>query len=238
MRAIWIRLVLISACVCVVLLAEARFTALDGFTLKMPHPLRAIVATLTVHENGASAAALDRALTIDPDNTAAWGRRCSAYVGKDATERLYDCQRAVALRASAANLRGEASALEESGNFCAAEATYRAALTKADVVGQRAYVMRDQARTGLACGDVSGSLTALRSAEEIDTRNAAEAGQNASGRDGLAADRGYMAVVYDRMNQPQKAKELCAEANPAYASCTCELTGSGVSCAQTVAQTK
>jgi len=223
MRVIWRRILLGAAVVAVALGVEARFTALDGFTRRLPHPVRATVATLTVYENSANAASLDRALWLDPTNAAAWGRRCSAYVGKDAAERLEDCQRAVARRASAANLRGLGSALEESGNACAAEASYRAALTKADVIGQRPYVMRDQARAGLLCGDVSGSLTALRSAEEIDTRN---------GSDGLAADQGYMAVAYDRMNQPQKAKEMCAQANPAYASCTCELTGSGLSCSQ------
>lgn len=232
MRVFWRSLLLFGVGSSVMLLGAARLCLLDPLTVRMPHAVRSAVATLAVHENGIGPNALNRALRLDPDNAAAWGRRCTAYVGKDAGERLDDCRRAVSLRATEANYRAEAAALEETGDPCAAEEAYGRALGDRDTF-QRAYVMRDQARTALACGDMNTSLAALKSAEEVDERNASLSEEAAnSGRDGLAADRGYMAVVYDQMHQPQKAQEMCSAANPGYGSCTCQLTGSGLSCAK------
>ncbi len=226
MREIWRMTLLAAVSVTLMFAAAARICKLDPVTMRMPHFVRSMVATLAVHENTIGPNALNRALTIDPQNTAAWSRRCTAYVGKDAAERLNDCQHAVSLRDSAANLRGEASAQEETGDVCAAEGTYRAALKTLKV--QRPYVMRDQARAALACGDVGGSLAALREAESADTATP----------ENLAVDHGYMAVVYDRMDQPEKARQMCSEANPGYGNCTCELTGSGLNCSQKIASAK
>jgi tetratricopeptide (TPR) repeat protein len=232
MRVFWRSLLFVLVGVSAALLSAARFCRLDPLTIRMPHAIRSVVATLAVHENSIGPNALNRAITIDPGNAAAWGRRCIAYVGKDAAERLNDCRRAVALRATGANYRAEATALEDTGDSCAAEAAYRTALSQRDIV-HRAYVLRDQARAALACGDINGSLAALKSAEEFDQHNLLLSEAAAiSGRDGLAADRGYMSVVYEQMHQPQKAREMCSEANPGFGSCTCQLTGAGLSCSQ------
>ena len=230
MRTISRNLLLTVLACTFVLLALARCRRLDRLTLSMPHPIRAVVATIAVHQSSIGPNALNRALTIDPDNTAAWSRRCTSYVGKDSAERLNDCRQAVALHATAANYRGQAAALEETGDACGAEASYREALSKPDVFSQRAYVMRDQARAALACGDPNGSLTALQSAEALDLRTGPLTSE------GLAADRGYMAVVYSEMNNPEKAAQMCAAANPGYASCTCQLTGTGLVCSQAVSE--
>ena len=147
MREFWRIALLVTVSVVMMFAAAARVCKLDPLTMRMPHFIRAMVATLAVHENTIGPNALNRALTIDPDNTAAWSRRCTAYVGKDAAERLNDCQHAVSLRYSAANLRGEASAQEETGDFCAAEGTYREALNR--LVVQRPYVMRGPGTRGI-----------------------------------------------------------------------------------------
>ncbi len=205
----------------VLLCAEARFAHLDGFTVALPGSVRALVATIAVQESDISPDSLDRALALDPDNSAAWSRRCTSYVATTPQEREADCVRAVNLRRSAANLRALAAALEDNGAPCAAQASLQEALGRPDLLGQRTDAMRDQARAALACGDISGSLVALRSAEEIDQSNES---------DGLAADRGYMSVAYDRIHDPEKAKEMCSRANPGYASCTCELANTGLRC--------
>ena len=205
----------------VLLGAQARFAQLDAFTLSLPLPVRSVVATIAVHESDISSDSLDRALALDPDNSAAWSRRCTSYIAVNPQERLADCARAVNLHPSTANLRAHAAALEENGLPCAAQASLQEALVRPDLLGQRSYVMRDQARAALACGDNSGSLVALHSAEEIDQSNES---------DGLAMDRGYMSAVYDRLHEPVMAKEMCSQANPGYASCTCELSNTGLSC--------
>ena len=146
MSELWRGLCIAILCAIALLSLAARFPALDTISLDLPHPLRSLVATLAVRESTPVAGSLDRALAIDPDNAAAWGRRCTAYMGNDPADRLADCQKAVALKADAANLRGEAAALEENGDPCAAERSYRAAREHGDLFGQRTYVMRDQAR--------------------------------------------------------------------------------------------
>ncbi len=205
----------------VLLCAQARFAQLDDFTLSLPESVRSLVATIAVHEGDISPEALDRALGLDPDNPAAWSIRCASYVAVNPHERLADCAHAVNLRHSVANLRAYAAALEENGSPCAAQASLQEVLVRPDLPGQRTYVMRDQARAALACGDISSSLVALHSAEEIDQSNES---------DGLAVDRGYMSVVYDRIHESDQAKEMCSKANPGYASCTCELSNRGLSC--------
>ena len=215
------KLTAIVVCVLVLFSVQARFPLLDAITLRLPHPVRSVVATLAVYENNQEPAALTRALRLDPDNAAAWGRRCTAYVGNNSAERLEDCRRAVALRASATNLRGEASALEEDGDFCAAERAYRDSLGETEFSGQRPYVMRDMALSALSCGHVQASLETLQAAEEMDSRN---------GSDGVAADRSYLSVVYEAMNDRGRARQMCSEANPGYGGCSCELTSTGVSC--------
>ena len=223
MRRIWRNLSILIVGGGALLCAQARLCRFDSLTMQLPHPIRSLVATIAVHENGVGPNALDRALMIDPENAAAWGRRCDAYVGSNPQERLADCRKAVSLEDSAANLRAEGAAFEEAGDSCGAASTFRAALGKRDLRMQKTYVMRDEARTALACGDAQGSLVALRTAEEVDKHDQS---------DGLSVDRGYMSVVYDKLNQPQKAKEMCTEANPGYGSCTCTMGSGGPSCTQ------
>jgi hypothetical protein len=81
----------------------------------------------------------------------------------------------------------------------------------------------------------------LEQAEQLDLANSTDtprdptqvADPSAAVRESLASDRGYMSVVYDRLNQSEKAKQMCTEANPGSPGCSCELTGNALICSQT-----
>ena len=210
----------------------ARFPAFDPVTLSLPHPVRAAVATLAVHESpGVEAAPVFRALALDPENAAAWNKRCTAFLGVDAGERLSDCRRAVELHPTTASLRALGSALEEQGDVCPAAAAYGRALETPDASGQRPLILREQARAALDCGDTAASLDALHRAETLDLREAGTADPLVPAlRDALSSDHAYLSIVYRRLHQPDQANLECVAANPGYSSCTCERSAAGFSC--------
>jgi hypothetical protein len=212
---------------------EARFPSLDSLTLHEPRPMRSLVGHLALREYGAGDTGLDRVLRLDPNNALAWERRCTAFLGATQAEWVSDCQHALKLQANGANYRLVGSAQEQANQYCAAEASYRTAEAQPDMAGQRPFLLRDAARAALDCGDASASLDMLRSAEQLDQRSADLAvapDETQRARDGLSSDHGYMAVVYQQMNRPDKARHMCFEANPGYGDCSCQLTGTGLVC--------
>jgi tetratricopeptide (TPR) repeat protein len=225
----------------VLVLTEARFPALDPITLDEPHPMRAVVAGLAMRELGPADNQVDRILTIDPRNARAWERRCTAAIGPSPVTSVYDCKRAYEFDPSAANLRAVAAAQESAGQVCEAEAVYRQDYEMAGLAVRKPLLLRDEARAALSCGHPEAALEALRQAEQLDLAESTDtprdptqvADPSAAVRESLASDRGYMAVVYDRMSQSEKAKEMCTEANPGSPGCSCELTGNALICSQT-----
>ena len=224
----------------ILVITEARFPALDPLSVYEPHPMRAIVAGVAMHELGPADNDVDRILKLDPKNVRAWERRCTAAIGPSPDQSVFDCKRAYELDPSAANLRAVASAQESAGQVCEAEASFRQAFGKPDLAVRKPLVLRDEARAALACGHPEASLEALRQAEQLDLVDSTDtprdptqvADPSAAIRESLAADRGYMAVVYERLDQSDKAKEFCTEANPGSPNCSCELTGNALICSQ------
>lgn len=222
-------------------LTEARFPPLDPITLHEPHPMRALVASLAMRELGPADNDVDRILKLDQKNARAWERRCTAAIGPAPVQSVYDCERAYELDPSAATLRAVASAQESAGLVCEAEENFHTAYERADLAVRKPLVLRDEARAALACGHPEISLNALHQAEVLDLAEATDtprdptqvADPSAAIRESLASDRGYMAVVYERMHQADKAKEMCTEANPGSPNCSCELTGNALICSQT-----
>jgi len=49
-------------------------------------------------------------------------------------------------------------------------------------------------------------------------------------KDDLLSDREYLAVGYDRTNQPAKATAMCTKAHTGWKTCHCELTETSVKC--------
>jgi hypothetical protein len=222
-------------------IVEARFSALDPLTAHEPHPMRALVAGLAMRELGPADNDVDRILRLDMQNARAWERRCTAAIGPSPAASVFDCERAYELDSSAANLRAVGSAEESAGQVCDAEATYRQSYDKPDLSVRKPLVLRDEARAALECGHPQISLAALGQAEQLDLAESTDtprdptqvADPSAAVRESLASDRGYLAVVYDRMHRPDKAKEMCTEANPGSPGCSCELAGSALICSQT-----
>jgi hypothetical protein len=241
------QILLVATCLLVVLsLIEARFPALDSLTTLQPHPLRAIVAGLAMRELGPADNGVDRILKLDPGNAPAWERRCTAAIGPSPAISVSDCERAYALDPTAANLRAVASAQESDNRPCEAEDNYRKALSKPDLAVRKPLGLRDESRAALACGHAESALQALQQAELFDLQNTSSL-QNTSAlerdptqaavRDSLASDHGYMAVVFERINQPEKARQMCTEANPGSPGCSCELTGNALICSQATTYT-
>jgi tetratricopeptide (TPR) repeat protein len=225
----------------VLVLFEARFPSLDPVTLHEPHFLRAAVADLAMRELGPADNQVDRILILDFDNARAWERRCTAAIGPSPASSVYDCQRAYDVDPSAANLRAVASAQEAAGEVCKAEASFRQAQEKPDLNVRKPLLLRDEARAALACGHPEVALDDLKQAEVLDLAESTDtprdptqvADPSAAIRESLASDRGYMSVVYDRLSQSEKAKQMCTEANPSSPGCSCELTGNALICSQT-----
>jgi tetratricopeptide (TPR) repeat protein len=233
MRVVLRNLVLVLLAFSALIVVEARFAVFDGLTVHEPGPMRSLVGRLALRESGSGNADLDRVLVLDPNNTLAWERRCTAFLGATQAEWVSDCRHALTLEASGANYRLMGSAQEQASQYCAAEASYRAAIAQPDMIGQRPVVLRDAARAALNCGDPAASLNLLHTAEQLDQASASNAlapEDSQRARDGLASDRGYMAVVYQQTNQPDKARQMCFEANPGYGNCSCQLTGTGLIC--------
>ncbi len=229
----------------VLVLTEARFPALDPITVYEPHPMRAVVAGLAMRELGPADNDVDRILRIDMENARAWERRCTAAIGPSPASSVYDCKRAYEFEPTAANLRAVASAEESAGQVCEAEAGFHQDYEKSDLAVRKPLVLRDEARAALACGHPEAAMAALHQAELLDLAESTDtprdptqvADPSAAVRESLASDRGYMAVVYDRMNQSDKAKQMCTEANPGSPGCACELTGNALICSQTTSYT-
>jgi tetratricopeptide (TPR) repeat protein len=240
MRVVLRSLILVVVVVSALVVFEARFPGLDSVTVHEPRPMRTLVGRLALREYGSGEADLDRVIRLDPNNTLAWERRCTAFLGATQAEWVSDCQHALKLETSGANYRLMGSAQEQASQYCAAEASYRAAVAQPDMLGQRPVVLRDAARAALSCGDPSASLNLLHTAEQLDEASASSASapeETQRAHDALASDHGYMSVVYLEMNQPDKAKEMCFEANPAYADCACQLTGTGLVCSPSASPT-
>ena len=244
MRMVQQTLVALVVLLVVGVFTEARFPSMDGMTIHEPHPMRAVVAGIAMRELGPADNEVDRILLLDPENGRAWERRCTAAIGPSATQSVGDCKHAYALDTSLPNLRAVASAEEVDGQYCDAETTFRQALQREDPEVRRPAMLRDEARAALACGHPQSSLEALQQAEQIDLKSSGAerdatqvADPSAVVRESLASDRGYMAAVYERLEQPEKAKQLCTEANPGSPNCSCELTGNALTCSQTSSYT-
>jgi len=240
MRVVQRSLLLVAFVFSLLIVVEARFPSLDSLTVHEPRPVRSLVGRLALREDGAADTGLDRVLRLDPNNARAWERRCTAFLGATQTEWVSDCQHALKLQTSGANYRLMGSAQEQAGQYCAAEASYRAAETQPDMAGQRPFLLRDAARAAMDCGDTNVSLALLHTAEQLDQHSAdiAQAPEESQrARDGLSSDRGYMSVVYQQMNQPENAHRMCFEANPGYGDCSCQLTGSALVCSPAVSST-
>ena len=54
----------------------------------------------------------------------------------------------------------------------------------------------------------------------------------------LLSDREYLAVAYDRTNQPAKATAICTKAHPDWKTCHCELTETSVKCSNAPSASK
>jgi tetratricopeptide (TPR) repeat protein len=213
------------------IIAAAKYPAMDAFTMKLPTDVRTAVADLTLRNAGYgkdSAKGVDRAITLDPDNADAWGRRC--HLGDDgATGDQAACRRAIALDPSSWNFNGLGSAQERAKDYCAAEDSYTSAIR---ATTNDPYSLRNMARAALRCGHTGASVAGFEVAEGLDAKAASDPDPDDAdvAKSDLLADRQYLAVVYDQTNQPAKAAAICAKAHPDWKNCHCELTETDVKC--------
>jgi len=246
MRRIWMGLFIALLCLplafTIYLFAAAKLPALDRITLALPMGIRAPIAEIVMRKAGFgkdSAKQLDRVVLLDPENTTAWNRRCSAAKGAEA---IQYCNKAISLRPAAWSYGNLGHAEEDAKDFCAAEASYTSAINHAR---NNPYYLRNMGIDALRCGHLGASQAGLEVAEALDAKAAAKAAANPTADDDdddadaskadLVLDREYLAVVYDRSKEPVKAAEACNKAHPDWKACHCELTDKAVSCAASVA---
>jgi tetratricopeptide (TPR) repeat protein len=236
------------------LFAAAKLPALDRVTLALPMGVRAPVAEIAMRKTGHgkdSAKKIDRVLQLDPNNSAAWERRCTSARGNDV---IPSCTKAIDVDPTSRNYYALGIAQREAKDFCAAEASFSAATKR--INRDDADIMRNLGVAALRCGQLSDSQAVLQVVEKIDAKTAGKAAASTSvqSTDGvdyivptdpksddqdddvyhaktdLVLDREYLAVVYDRSKEPAKAVEACSKAHPEWKACHCELTDKAVAC--------
>ncbi len=189
------------------IVAAAKYPAMDTFTMKLPATAQTTVADLILQNAGYgkdSAKGIDRALRFDPENPDAWTLQPIAW-----------------------NFNGLGAAQEQAKDFCAAEDSYTNAIREAT---NDPYYLRNMARAALRCGHVGASVAGFEVAEGLDAKAAADPDDDGDTKDDLLSDREYLAVAYDRTNQPAKATAICTKAHTGWKTCHCELTETGVKC--------
>jgi tetratricopeptide (TPR) repeat protein len=220
------------------IVAAARYPAMDGFTTKLPAAVGATVAELILRNAGYakdSAPLADRAIRLDPENADGWTRRCHGN-GDDTKYDQAACRKAISLDPSAWNYGGLGTTQENAKDYCAAEDSYTDAIK---VTANHANALRDMARAALRCGHEGAAVAGFEVAEGLDAKTVAEDQDHDEGlKADLLADREYLAVAYDRTNQPQKAIAICTKAHPEWKTCNCELTDTAVKCSAAIAASK
>jgi tetratricopeptide (TPR) repeat protein len=215
------------------IVAAAKYPAMDNFTLKLPADIQTTVGDLIMQKAGYgkdSTKRIDRALRFDPENADAWTRRCHDNLDGTLNGTTPDpatCRRAIALQPTAWNFNGLGAAQEKAKDFCAAEDSYTSAIKGAQ---NDAYFLRNMARAALRCGHPASSVAGFEVAEGLDAKAAADPDDDGDAKDDLLSDREYLAVAYDRTNQPAKATAVCTKAHTGWKTCRCDLTETGVKC--------
>jgi tetratricopeptide (TPR) repeat protein len=211
------------------IVAAAKYPAMDPFTMKLPTSVRTSVTELVLHNapyGSVSSTLVDRALKLDPESGDAWARRCHG----NGEESKYDqgaCRKAISLDPSAWNYNGLGTAQENAKDYCAAEDSYTKAIQAA---ANSAYSLRNMGRAALRCGHVGASVAGFEVAEGLDAKATADPDEDDDVKADLLADREYLAVVYDRTNQSAKATAICTKAHADWKACHCELTDTAVKC--------
>lgn len=216
------------------IVAAARYPAMDAFTMKLPDGIRTTVAELVLRNaayGNISVKLVDRAIELDPENTDAWARRCHGN-GEEAKYDQGACRKAIALDPSAWNFNGLGTAQENVKDYCTAEDSYTNAIKAS---ANSAYSLRNMARAALRCGHVGASVAGFEVAEGLDAKAAADPDEDDDTKSDLLADREYLAVAYDRTNQPSKAMAICTKAHAQWKACHCELTDTTVKCSDALA---
>jgi tetratricopeptide (TPR) repeat protein len=212
----------------------AKYPAMDTFTMKLPAIVQTTVSDLILQKAGYgkdSAKGIDRALRFDPENADAWTRRCHGNLDGTTSDPA-TCRKAIALQPTAWNFNGLGAAQEQAKDFCAAEDSYTNAIREAT---NDAYYLRNMARAALRCGHTGASVAGFEVAEGLDAKAAADPDDDGDTKAGLLSDREYLAVAYDRTNQPAKATAICTKAHTGWKACHCALTETGVKCSGTPA---
>jgi hypothetical protein len=213
------------------IVAAAKYPAMDNFTLKLPADIQTTVGDLIMQKAGYgkdSTTRIDRALRFDPENADAWSRRCHENVNGTTFDPA-TCRKAIALQPTAWNFDGLGAAQEKAKDFCAAEDSYTSAIRAA---ANEAYYLRNMARAALRCGHTGASIAGFEVAEGLDAKAAANPDDDGDTKDDLLSDREYLAVAYDRNNQPAKAAAICTKAHGDWKTCHCDLTDSAVHCSE------
>jgi tetratricopeptide (TPR) repeat protein len=217
------------------IVAAAKYPAMDNFTMKLPTDIQTTVADLIVQKAGYgkdSTKRIDRALRFDPGNADAWTRRCHDNLDGTTSDPA-TCRKAIALQPTAWNFNGLGAAQEKAKDFCAAEDSYTSAIR---VAANEAYYLRNMARAALRCGHTASSVAGFEVAEGLDAKaatNPDDDGDDGDTKDNLLSDREYLAVAYDRTKQPAKATAICTKAHTGWKTCRCELTETAVKCSDT-----
>ena len=214
------------------IVAAAKYPAMDAFTMKLPTGVQTTVADLIMQKVGYgkdSAKGIDRALRFDPDNPDAWTRRCHGNLDETASDQA-TCRKAIALEPTAGNYNGLGAAQEKAKDFCAAEDSYTNAIREA---ANDPYYLRNMARAALRCGHTGASVAGFEVAEGLDAKAAADPDDDGDTKGDLLSDREYLVVAYDRTNEPAKATAICTKAHTDWKTCHCELTDTSVKCSNT-----
>lgn len=239
MRPAWWGLLFAVVCMPLVfvlfLIFAAKHPAMDALTLKLPNGVRTAVSELAFNNTGfgkQEAVQLDRVIKLDPASSDAWSRRCTLFITSNVQDDkrqsgLAACQKAVMLDPTAWKINSLGLAHERAKDFCTAEDSFTSAIQKSS---NNPHFIRNMARAALRCGHLLASGAGFEVAEDLDAKDAADPDDDGDAKVNLALDREYLAVIYDKSNEPEKAAAACERAHPTWKNCHCDLSDTDVTC--------
>jgi len=210
------------------LMTSVYWPRMDALTLKLPMPLRSLVAEVIAQSPRHNA---DRATRLDPQVQFPIVEQIDdSAVAADVPDDFHPGYTANSPEAAKLDTQGVTK--EANGDECGAVTFYTLADSKEDPSNGVYRYAEHKGRAALVCGKSLGAAqvgfeTALRKEK---TLLQSSVGDQRPLQATMQQDREWLIVVYDRVNEPGMAHDLCKVTHPQWKSCSCKLAGKEVKC--------
>lgn len=215
------------------LLLATKIPRMDALTMKMPLPVRSMIADIVLQER--TKPATQRANRLDPDSirrAAALRKALSIRTGSISAEVYGSNGRQIDARKFAAS----ASRAEMTGDHCGAADEYANAVYEVQGDDSAYIYSEEMGKSAWLCGSVSGARkgfeTAIAKQQRFLKRPNITDAEVTEAHNDMLRDDDWLVLVYSKQHERALARQACSQSHPKWASCTCKLDGQGnnISC--------